>query len=116
MRVVHAGKRVAAVVTFGIALLMPIAPANAETAGTLIAEYPLPDGSRRMSDADGSVIEYWMLPSPLHGLLAAQLAAHGVDFHTVLGTGKHTQLNPRMWTAIEQFVARIRSDPAIGNP
>ncbi|MEV2224608.1 lipase family protein [Nocardia vinacea] len=57
-----------------------------------------------------------IVPSPLHGLLAAQLAVHGVDFHTVLGTGKHTQLNPQMWTAIEQFVARIRSDPAIGNP
>ncbi|MFI7670629.1 alpha/beta hydrolase family protein [Nocardia sp. NPDC049526] len=57
-----------------------------------------------------------IVPSPLHGLLAAQLAAHGVDFRTVLGTGKHTQLNPQMWTAIEQFVARIRSDSAIGNP
>ncbi|WP_433683954.1 hypothetical protein [Nocardia sp. CA-119907] len=49
------------------------------------------------------------VPSPLHGVLVAQLAAAGVDFHTVWGTGKHTQLNPQMWTAIEQFVARIQS-------
>ncbi|WP_328401116.1 lipase family protein [Nocardia sp. NBC_00403] len=57
-----------------------------------------------------------IVPSPLHGVLVAQLAAAGVDFQTVLGTGKHTQLNPRMWTAIEQFVARIQSSPASDNP
>ncbi|MFX0576297.1 alpha/beta hydrolase family protein [Nocardia nepalensis] len=56
------------------------------------------------------------VPSPLHGTLVAQLATAGVDFHTVLGTGQHTQLNTRMWSAIEQFVARIQSSPAIGSP
>ncbi|WP_433207668.1 lipase family protein [Nocardia sp. CA-107356] len=56
------------------------------------------------------------VPSPLHGILVAQLAAHGVDSQTVVGTGKHTQLNPQMWTAIEQFVARMRSGPDTGHP
>ncbi|MEV5834859.1 lipase family protein [Nocardia sp. NPDC052112] len=49
------------------------------------------------------------VPSPLHAALVAQLAAAGVDFHTVFSTGKHTQLNPQMWTAIEQFMARVQS-------
>ncbi|MGY4101155.1 lipase family protein [Nocardia sp. R16R-3T] len=51
------------------------------------------------------------VPSPLHGALVAQFAAAGVDFDTVLGTGKHTELNPQMWSAIEGFVGRIQPAP-----
>ncbi|WP_167477973.1 lipase family protein [Nocardia arthritidis] len=49
-----------------------------------------------------------MVPSPLHAALAAQFAANGVDFRTVTGTGRHTQLNPAMWAAIDDFLARMR--------
>ncbi|WP_255674271.1 alpha/beta fold hydrolase [Nocardia rosealba] len=48
------------------------------------------------------------VPSPLHAALAAQFAAGGVAFETVVGTGSHTQLNPAMWVAIDEFLARAR--------
>ncbi|MFI9506154.1 lipase family protein [Nocardia sp. NPDC052566] len=50
-----------------------------------------------------------MVPSPLHAALAAQLAANGVDFRTVTGTGSHTQLNPAMWSAIDTFLDHIQN-------
>ncbi|MFF0492145.1 lipase family protein [Nocardia sp. NPDC004068] len=49
-----------------------------------------------------------VVPSPLHATLAAQFAAHGVAYDTVVGTGSHTQLDPRMWTAIDRFIAPLR--------
>ncbi|WP_327145502.1 lipase family protein [Nocardia sp. NBC_01327] len=50
------------------------------------------------------------VPSPLHAALAAQFAANGVDFRSVVGTGGHTQLNPQMWSALDDFLAaRVRS-------
>lgn len=52
------------------------------------------------------------VPSPLHAALAAQFAANGVDFQTVVGTGTHTQLNPQMWDAIGAFTDRILATPA----
>lgn len=52
------------------------------------------------------------VPSPLHAALAAQLAANGVDFRTVTGTGKHTQLNAPMQAAINEFLNRIKTTPA----
>ncbi|WP_280393368.1 alpha/beta fold hydrolase [Nocardia brasiliensis] len=52
------------------------------------------------------------VPSPLHGTLAAQLAANGADFRTVTGTGTHTQLNPQMWSALDTFLAHIKATPA----
>jgi len=52
------------------------------------------------------------VPSPFHATLAAQFAANGVDFHPVVGTGEHCQLNPRMWSAMDAFTARITSSPA----
>ncbi|KZM71857.1 lipase family protein [Nocardia terpenica] len=51
------------------------------------------------------------VPSPLHAALAAQFAANGVDFRTVVGTGKHVQLNPQMWSAIDEFTARVLATP-----
>nr|WP_157554324.1 lipase family protein [Nocardia crassostreae] len=51
------------------------------------------------------------VPSPLHAALAAQFAANGVDFRTVTGTGRHTQLNPQMWAAIDEFTDRILATP-----
>ncbi|MEV6070223.1 lipase family protein [Nocardia sp. NPDC052001] len=51
------------------------------------------------------------VPSPLHGALAAQFAANGVDFDTVVGTGTHCQLNPAMWAAIEDFGNRVLATP-----
>lgn len=65
MRVVHTCQRAVVTLSVGAALLMHAVPAHAETPGTLIAEYPLPEGTRGMSNADGSVIEYWMRGS--HG-------------------------------------------------
>ncbi|WP_458690636.1 lipase family protein [Nocardia tengchongensis] len=53
------------------------------------------------------------VPSPLHGALAAQFAAGGVNFDTVVGTGSHCELNPQMWTAINDFVARILAAPTV---
>ncbi|WP_067710725.1 lipase family protein [Nocardia yamanashiensis] len=53
------------------------------------------------------------VPSPLHAALAAQFAANGVDFQTVVGTGSHTQLNPQMWDAIGAFSDRILATPAV---
>ncbi|MEU1428226.1 alpha/beta fold hydrolase [Nocardia sp. NPDC005746] len=53
------------------------------------------------------------VPSPLHAALAAQFAANGVDFSTVVGTGSHTQLNPAMWDAIGAFTDRILSTPTL---
>ncbi|RJO76371.1 alpha/beta hydrolase [Nocardia panacis] len=49
-----------------------------------------------------------MVPSPLHATLAAQFVAGGVDFRTVLGAGRHTQLNSAMWSAIDDFLNRSR--------
>ncbi|AHH21428.1 putative secretory lipase [Nocardia nova SH22a] len=53
------------------------------------------------------------VPSPLHGALVAQFAANGVDAHPVLGTGQHCELNPQMWAAMDDFVARVRSTPTV---
>ncbi|WP_194838667.1 alpha/beta fold hydrolase [Nocardia sp. XZ_19_369] len=50
-----------------------------------------------------------VVPSPLHAALAAQFAANGVDFQTVTGTGRHTQLNPPMWAAIDSFLDRVKA-------
>ncbi|RJO77144.1 alpha/beta fold hydrolase [Nocardia panacis] len=47
------------------------------------------------------------VPSPLHAALAAQFAANGVDFRTVPGTGRHTQLNDRMWAALDAFLTKV---------
>ncbi|MFF2084773.1 alpha/beta fold hydrolase [Nocardia sp. NPDC058176] len=44
------------------------------------------------------------VPSPLHAALAAQFAANGVDFHAVVGTGSHCELNPAMRAAIGDFL------------
>jgi hypothetical protein len=52
-----------------------------------------------------------VVPSPLHAALAAQLMANGADVHTVVDTGAHGDLSPRMWEAIDQFAARILSTP-----
>ncbi|MEU7215073.1 alpha/beta fold hydrolase [Nocardia iowensis] len=52
-----------------------------------------------------------VVPSPLHAALATQLAANAVDFHTVTGTGRHTQLNPAMYAAIDAFLNRIKATP-----
>lgn len=51
------------------------------------------------------------VPAPLHATLAAQLAAGGVDFRTIVGRGSHCQMNPEMWSAINDFAARIKSAP-----
>ncbi|AFU05365.1 lipase family protein [Nocardia brasiliensis] len=53
-----------------------------------------------------------VVPAPLHGALAAQFAANGVDFQTVLGAGAHTQISPAMQTAIDAFLDRIKASPA----
>ena len=47
------------------------------------------------------------VPSPLHGTLIAQLAANGVDFQTVAGTGRHVEISPGMQQAMDAFFARI---------
>ncbi|WP_040812655.1 alpha/beta fold hydrolase [Nocardia concava] len=52
------------------------------------------------------------VPSPLHAALAAQFAANGVDFQTVVGAGTHTQVSPQMWDAIGAFSDRILATPA----
>lgn len=46
------------------------------------------------------------VPSPLHAALAAQFAAGGVGFQSVVGTGSHCELNPAMWAAIDEFLDR----------
>ncbi|WP_067817979.1 alpha/beta fold hydrolase [Nocardia inohanensis] len=51
------------------------------------------------------------VPSPLHAALAAQFAANGVDFQTVVGNGTHTQVSPAMWDAIGAFSDRILATP-----
>ncbi|WP_216893801.1 lipase family protein [Nocardia alni] len=51
------------------------------------------------------------VPSPLHAALAAQFAANGVDFRTVVGTGQHCDISPQMWSAIAAFDTRILSTP-----
>ncbi|WP_405485891.1 alpha/beta hydrolase family protein [Nocardia sp. NBC_00511] len=51
------------------------------------------------------------VPSPLHFMLINEFAAGGVDFRTVFGTGTHTQLNPAMWAAIDEFTNRILATP-----
>ncbi|MVU83037.1 alpha/beta fold hydrolase [Nocardia sp. ET3-3] len=51
------------------------------------------------------------VPSPLHAALAAQFAANGVDFQTVVGNGTHTQVSPQMWDAIGTFTDRILATP-----
>ncbi|MBF6331149.1 lipase family protein [Nocardia transvalensis] len=48
------------------------------------------------------------VPSPVHVWLAEEFAANGVDFRTVTGTGRHVQLNPQMWSALDDFLANIR--------
>ncbi|MFC9996024.1 lipase family protein [Nocardia sp. NPDC127526] len=52
-----------------------------------------------------------VVPSPLHAALAAQLAANGVQYETVVGMGQHTELNPQMWAAIDAFTARVLATP-----
>ncbi|MFI6868362.1 lipase family protein [Nocardia sp. NPDC050406] len=54
-----------------------------------------------------------VVPSPLHAALAAQFAANGVNFSTVVGTGGHTELNPQMWAAMDAFTARVLSTPTL---
>nr|WP_225725383.1 MULTISPECIES: lipase family protein [unclassified Nocardia] len=49
-----------------------------------------------------------VVPSPLHAALVAQFAANGVDFQTVTGTGRHTQLNDQMYAAMDAFLARVK--------
>ncbi|MBL1079530.1 alpha/beta fold hydrolase [Nocardia sp. 2] len=51
------------------------------------------------------------VPAPLHAALAAQFAAAGVDFGTVVGNGTHCQLNDQMWAAIGAFADRILAAP-----
>ncbi|WP_067697918.1 alpha/beta fold hydrolase [Nocardia jejuensis] len=51
------------------------------------------------------------VPSPLHAALAAQFAANGVDFRTIVGTGTHTQVSPAMWDGISAFSDRILATP-----
>ncbi|WP_433668384.1 hypothetical protein ACQP06_31170 [Nocardia sp. CA-136227] len=53
------------------------------------------------------------VPSPLHAALAAQFAANGVDFSTVVGTGGHTELNPQMWAAMDAFTDRVFAAPTV---
>ncbi|MEV6429223.1 lipase family protein [Nocardia sp. NPDC051463] len=55
-----------------------------------------------------------VVPSPLHAALVAQFVANRVDFQAVVGTGKHTQLNPQMSNAIDEFLARIFAVPSQG--
>ncbi|WP_330181639.1 lipase family protein [Nocardia sp. NBC_01503] len=51
------------------------------------------------------------VPSPLHAALAAQFAANGVDFSTVVGVGKHGEVDARMWDGIHAFTDRILAAP-----
>ncbi|SEM33962.1 hypothetical protein [Rhodococcus maanshanensis] len=51
------------------------------------------------------------VPSPLHATLAAQFAANGVDHRSVVGTGKHCELNPQMWAAIDAFIVQMLATP-----
>ncbi|AYF72927.1 alpha/beta hydrolase [Nocardia yunnanensis] len=53
------------------------------------------------------------VPSPLHAALMAEFAANGVDFGSVLGTGGHTELNPQMWAAMDDFTNRIFAAPTV---
>ncbi|MGS2806534.1 alpha/beta fold hydrolase [Nocardia sp. MW-W600-9] len=48
------------------------------------------------------------VPAPLHAALAAQFTANGVNYTSVVGTGKHCELNPAMIAAIDEFLARAR--------
>ncbi|MFI5776660.1 lipase family protein [Nocardia sp. NPDC051570] len=48
------------------------------------------------------------VPAPLHGALVSRFAANGVDFQVVSGTGRHVQLNPQMWSALDAFLNGIR--------
>lgn len=49
-----------------------------------------------------------VVPSPLHAALIAQLAANGVDYRTVIGTGEHGQVDEQMWAAIDAFLAGMK--------
>ncbi|MEV6767455.1 alpha/beta fold hydrolase [Nocardia sp. NPDC051030] len=51
------------------------------------------------------------VPSPLHAALAAQFAANGVDFQTIVGNGEHTEVSPQMWDGIGAFSDRILATP-----
>lgn len=48
-----------------------------------------------------------VVPSPLHLTLAARFAASGVDFHAVNGLGRHVNLTPEMWSALDTFLTRL---------
>ncbi|MEV6770276.1 lipase family protein [Nocardia sp. NPDC051030] len=52
------------------------------------------------------------IPSPLHGLLAAQFATNGVNFRAVPGFGEHVSLNPAQLTAMSDFLAQALTNPA----
>ncbi|MCM6777207.1 lipase family protein [Nocardia sp. CDC159] len=52
------------------------------------------------------------VPSPLHAALAAQFTANRVDYQSAVGTGKHCEMNDRMWSAVDAFAARILATPA----
>ncbi|WP_043657412.1 lipase family protein [Nocardia thailandica] len=52
-----------------------------------------------------------VVPSPLHGALAVQLAAAGTDVRVVPGTGKHGALDQRMREALHGFVAERNAVP-----
>ncbi|RMI34852.1 alpha/beta hydrolase [Nocardia stercoris] len=53
------------------------------------------------------------VPSPLHLVLAGQLATGGNDFRLVTGTGEHVHLSPEMWAAIDEWTARVLSTPPV---
>ncbi|WP_026344110.1 lipase family protein [Nocardia sp. BMG111209] len=48
-----------------------------------------------------------VVPSPLHALLTAELTAGGVAFRVVPGNGGHTEWNPQMWAALDEFLASV---------
>ncbi|MBU3068133.1 lipase family protein [Nocardia sp. NEAU-G5] len=52
-----------------------------------------------------------VIPPPFHAALAAQFVANGVDFRAVVGKGKHCELNPQMYAAMDAFVARVHATP-----
>ncbi|MBF6330666.1 alpha/beta fold hydrolase [Nocardia transvalensis] len=51
------------------------------------------------------------VPAPLHAALTAQLTANRVDHRAVVGNGKHCEVDPRMWSAIDSFLSHILSTP-----
>ncbi|MEV6767508.1 lipase family protein [Nocardia sp. NPDC051030] len=54
-----------------------------------------------------------VVPSPFHATLAAQLTANAIDFQTVVGVNRHTQLDHQMRDALSAFITRIFAAPAL---